>query len=162
MNVRNTAFGCGGAIHYPISAQAERWLVSRLPADIESPAGALVTRAIADFGYDGSVIDAGRQRKEFYQADEAVERKWGGFLRKKTRINSSQILQMAFAVGSLQASHAKMIAYFTGFLDETFALAEIASNLPPPDDDAGTVELKLFFRVAALAGARDVPVFIDA
>ncbi|HDR9103160.1 TPA: hypothetical protein QDB15_006802 [Burkholderia vietnamiensis] len=161
-NVRDGAFGCGGAIHYPISEQAERWLMSRLPVDMQSPQGVLLTRAITDFGYDGSVIDVGRRQKQFYQADKAVERRWGGFLRKKTRVNSSQILQMVFAVGSLQASHAKMVAYFMGFLNDALELVDAESNFPQPADDAGTIELKLFFRIAASAGTQAVPVFIDA
>jgi hypothetical protein len=161
-NVRNTAFGCGGAIRYPISVQAEHWLLSRLPSDLSSPQGSLLTRAIADFRYDGAVIDAGRRRKELYEADEPVERQWGGFLRKKTRINSSQILHMSFAVGNLQAVHAKLVAYFVGFLNDAFAVANTPLNFPQPDDDAATIEFKQFFRVAALAGVQNLPVFIDA
>lgn len=162
MNVRNSAFGCGGAIRYPISTQAERWLVSRLPSDLSSAAGVLLTRAIADFRYDGAVIDAGRRRKEFYEADAPVERKWGGLFRKKTRISSSQILHMAFAVGSLQPVHARLVALFVGYLDAEFAVAEVPSVFPAPEDDPCTIELKYFFRVAALAGTQNVAVFVDA
>jgi hypothetical protein len=161
-NVRNTTFGCGGAIHYPISAEAEHWLLSRLPSDLSSPRGSLLTRAIADFRYDGAVIDAGRRRKEIYAAGEPVERQWGGFLRKKTRINSSQMLQMSFAVGNLPAAHAKLVAYIVGFLNDAFDVANTPMNLPQPEDDAAIIEFKQFFRVAALAGAQNLSVFVDA
>lgn len=161
-NVRSADFGCGGAIHYPISAQAERWLVSRLPADLNTPRGQLLTRAIADFNYDGAGIDAARSRKDLYESEIPAERKWGSFFSKKTRITSSQILHMAFTVGSLQAAHAKMIAYFLGFLNDDFSVANDSTNLPQPGDDPRTIEMKYFFCAAALAGANAVPVLVDA
>ena len=161
-NVRSRDFGCGGAIHYPLSAQAERWLVSRLPDDLHSPRGHLLTLAIADFKYDGAGIDAARGRNELYESSVPIERRWGGFFSKKTRITSSQILHMAFAVGSIQAAHAKLIAYFLGFLNDSFAVADSPADSPQPSDDDRTKELKFFFATAALAGTSDVPLFIDA
>lgn len=161
-NIRSTDFGCGGTIHYPISAQAERWLVSKLPADLNTPRGQLLTRAIAHFNFDGAGINAVRSRENLYESVVPAERKWGGFFSKKARITSSQMLHMAFAVGSLQAAHAKMIAYFLGFLNDDFSIANDPANSPQPEDDARTIELKYFFSAAALAGINEVSVLIDA
>ncbi|NHQ87356.1 hypothetical protein HA050_14665 [Iodobacter sp. HSC-16F04] len=161
-NIRSVDFGCGGAIHYPISAQAERWLLSRLPSDLNSPRGFLLKQAIADFNFDGLAIDTVRNRQDLYESSKPEERKWGSFFSKKTRITSSQILHMAFCVGSLQAQHAKLVAYFLGFLDDDFSIANDSANLPQPGDDDRTIELKSFFAVASLAGVNEVSVFIDA
>jgi len=161
-NIRATDFGCGGAIGYPISAQAERWLMSRLPADLNTPRGRLLTRAITDFKFDGSVIDATRSRKDVYESDVPVERKWGGLLSRKTRITSSQILHMTFGVGNLQATHAKLIAYFLGFLGDDFNIANDPADAPLPQDDTVTLELKYFLAIAALAGISEKPVLVDA
>jgi len=161
-NIRSADFGCGGAVHYPITAVAEHWLVSRLPTDLSASAGRLLTQAIADFGYDGAVVDDARVRKELYEADKPQERKWGGFFSKKTRITSSQIIQMAFFVGNLQPAHAKMIAWFLGFLNDDSSISDNPLNRPQPDDDNGVIEMKLFFSVAALAGTNNIPVLIDA
>jgi len=161
-NIRSVAFGCGGTIHYPITAQAERWLVSRLPADLSTKRGQLLTRAIADFNYDGSGIDAARSRGDLCESKTPVERKWGSFFSKKTRITSSQILHMAFGVGSLQSAHAKLIAYFLGYVNDDFSVVHDPANFPQSDDDSRTVELKFFFSVAALAGTSEVPVLVDA
>ena len=161
-NVRSSDFGCGGAIHYPISAQAERWMVSRLPSDLNTPRGLLLTRAIADFNYDGAGVDAARGRKDLYESDAPAERKWGSFFSKKTRVSSSQILHMSFFVGGLQATHAKLIAYFLGYLNDDFSFADTPNNFPQPGDDAITMELKYFFSVAALAGTNGATVLIDA
>lgn len=161
-NVRGADFGCGGAIHYPITARAESWLVSRLPADLDSRRGQLLVRAIADFEFDGACIDAVRGRKDLYQADAPAERKWGGFFSRKTRITSSQILHMAFAVGSLQPAHAKLVAYFLGYLNDDFSASSERDLAPLPGDDGCVVELKNFLRTAALAGPNGVPVLVDA
>ncbi len=161
-NIRSADFGCGGAIHYPITEQAERWLVSRLPDDLTTPRGFMLTSAIADFNFDGADIDAARNRKDLYDANTSAERKWGSLLSKKTRITSSQILHMAFNVGSLQPAHAKLVAFFLGFLNDEFDISDDPANLPQPGDDDRTKELKLFFTAAALAGTYQAPVFIDA
>ena len=161
-NIRADDFGCGGAVHYPITALAEHWLISRLPTDLSAPAGRLLVQAIADFGYDGAVVDDARTRKDLFATDKPQERKWGGFFSKKTRITSSQILQMAFFVGNLQPAHAKMIAWFLGFLNDDFSIADNPLNRPQRDDDVGIGEMKLFFSVAALAGTNNIPVLIDA
>ncbi|WP_035051680.1 hypothetical protein [Andreprevotia chitinilytica] len=161
-NVRSADFGCGGGIHYPITAQAERWLLSRLPDDLNSAPGQLLIRAIADFGFDGADIDAARNRKELYEAGKPLERKWGGFFSGKTRITSSQILHMAFGVGSLQPAHAKLIAYFLGFVNDDFNIADNPANQPQRGDDDRTVEMKYFFSVAAHSGTNNVAVLVDA
>ena len=161
-NLLSDDFGCGGAVHYPITAQAESWLLSRLPADLSTLAGQLLSKAIKDFNYDGACIDAARGRKELYESTTAPERKWGGFFSKKTRITSSQILHMTFAVGSLESAHAKMLAYFLGFLNDAFEIVTSPETVRQLDDDERIVELKHFYSLAALAGTSNVPVFVDA
>jgi hypothetical protein len=160
-NLRRTAFGCGGAIHYPIPREAEEWLVSRLPEDLGGVAGKVMLKAIVELKLDGATVDAARSRNDLYSGKNPVERKWGGFLSKKT-VNSSQLLQMLLGVGSMQPSHAKMVAFFLGFLTESFQMDERAINKAAPTDNGGVVEFKLFLAAAALAGTASVPLLIDA
>lgn len=159
-NIRAADFGCGGDIHYPLSEQAERWLLARLPADLSSGVGLLLKQAIADHGYDGAVIEASRHRKDLYEARIALHREWDD--PAKTRITSSQILHMTFALGNLPPTHARLIAYYLGFINDRGFPADSPENLPQPKDDRCIVELKYFFLTAALAGAGDVPMMIDA
>ena len=161
-NLRSSDFGCGGAIHYPVSLQAEKWLVSRLPGDLNTRSGQLLTQALKDFDFNGACIDAARERKDLYSSSTPATRKWGGFLSKKTLITSSQILHMAFAVGSLQPAHAKLVAYFLGFLSDDFQPIDLPSNRSQSGDDGPVQDLKLFLSVAALAGSSNIPVLIDA
>jgi hypothetical protein len=161
-NIAHTDFGCGGTIHYPISARAEQWLLTRLPDDLKSPAGVLFTHAVTEFGFDGAVIDAVRDRQDFYAAEAAAVREWDRPPNGKLRVTSSQILQMSFTVGSLQPAHAKLVAFFLGFLDEHGFPVDQPENRPLPDDDPSITEMKYFFACAALAGATNVSVMIDA
>ena len=55
-NVSGRPFGCVGAIQYPITAAAERWLLDQLP-DIEEPLTWLLLRqGVQDLGYDGEAV----------------------------------------------------------------------------------------------------------
>src|SRR4051812_40633572 len=47
-------FGCVGELPTPLPAPVEKWLVERLPQDLESVSGFLLRKAIGDFGYDGA------------------------------------------------------------------------------------------------------------
>jgi hypothetical protein len=122
----------------------------------------LLIRAIADFEYDGADVDAQRSRKEFIEADVPFQRKWGSFFSKKTTITSSQIFHMAFSVGNIESAHAKLITYLLGFLNDDFAYTGTPTDLPQPNDDPRVIELKLFFATCAFAGAKGLPVLVDA
>ena len=161
-NIRATDFGCGGAIHYPLSEKGEQWLLSRLPADIKSPAGQMLRKAIEDFKFDGAPISKARGNPQFSESREPQVRHWGRFFAGKFHVTSDQILHMAFGVGSLQPMHAKLLTYFLGYLNDRFEFVGDSANLVQPGDDQTTLELKFFLIVAALAGTSDIPVHIDA
>jgi len=52
-NLRGTAFGCGGAIDDPITKETQRWLVSRLPDDLDTEAGQTLLSTLKDLHLDG-------------------------------------------------------------------------------------------------------------
>jgi hypothetical protein len=162
-NLRNAAFGCGGAIHYPIERATEEWLLARLPDDISSPTGRLLMDALKEFGFDGKAIDAARARKELYVSDTPVKRTWGNWLSKKA-IASSQVLQFLVGVGHLQPAHAKMAAVFFGFNDVSPDKPTTVSfeNSPHPDDIDGVAEFKMFLNAASFAGVHGFELLIDA
>lgn len=162
-NIRSVDFGCGGCIQYPISAQAEQWLRSRLPDDLSSPRGQLLTGALQDLDFDGAPVDAQRHRNDLYESSTPPERKWGRFFGKKTRITSSQILHMSFNLGPLGSTHARLIAFFLGFLDADFSLEGAIDDFQSqPTDDACIQQLRLFYATVATAGVNGLEVFIDA
>jgi hypothetical protein len=161
-NLQNRDFGCGGAIHYPITAAAEQWLLSRLPDDLNSPRGRFLTRALKDLNFDGAAIDAARSRKELYAAARPVERKWGGSIFSRTRLTSSQVLHVLIGSGSLEPTHAKFVAYFLGFMTEAFAIDDSPNNQPSSTDEPRIAELKRFMSAVAFAGQHGVTLLVDA
>jgi hypothetical protein len=161
-NLQTRDFGCGGAIHYPITASAERWLISRLPDDLDRPRGRLLVRAFKELDVNGGAIDESRGRKELYEAARPVERKWGGSFFSRTRVTSSQILHMLIGVGSLEAEHAKLIAYILGFMTDAFALDDAPKNQPSVSDEPRIAELKRFLTAGAFAGQHGVKLLVDA
>lgn len=161
-NLNGGGFGCGGALHYPLAERTEAWLLACLPDDLASMRGRLLLHAIRHYGFDGAAIDAARSRRELYESAQPAVRSWRGLPWRKTRITSSQILHMMFAVGPLAPADARHIAHFLGFLDASGQIIDSPANQPAPEDDAGTAELKRFLALTARAGARGVGIFIDA
>jgi hypothetical protein len=69
---------------------------------------------------------------------------------------------MLLGVGSMQPDHAKMVAFFLGFLTDSFKIDERPINAAVPRDNGGVIEFKLFLGAATLAGTANVPLLIDA
>jgi hypothetical protein len=161
-NIKQVDFGCGGAINYPLTAATEKWLISMLPEDINSQAGKLLQMAINDFNFDGKAIDASRNRKDLYESSVPEIRKWGSFFSKKTSISSSQILHMIMNVGNLQPAHAKLVAYFLGYINDSFECIDKNENRPTNNDDRGVGQFKELFMAMSFAGTKGYSVFVDS
>src|SRR5688572_26956535 len=95
--------GCVGILPAPLPAAAEKWLVERLPDDLESVGGFLLRKAIGDFGYDGArartLREAGR-----LEAKGPFERHYGPFFRRFV-VSSEQILEELLCAGDIAPAH---------------------------------------------------------
>jgi len=158
-NLQRRDFGCGGAIHYPITAAAEQWLVGRLPKDADDARLQLFLRACKQFGFDGAAIDAARKRKELYEASAPIERTWEKSFFSRVRVKSSQLLQMLVGEGSLDAARALLGADLLGFTNP-----ETAQDNPvrTAQHDERTQEFTHFLNAAAFAGRHGVALLVDA
>ena len=136
-------------------------MLSRLPEDLSSAAGTLFLRAVKDFNFDGADVDAARSRRELYALQRPLERKWGSLFSRKT-VTSSQLLHMLVGVGSLNPAHARLSAYFLGFLDDRFERSDRSDNHPSTADDGIVAEFKLFLAAAAFAGTHKANLLVDA
>jgi len=160
-NIRHASFGCGGGLRYPISAAAEAWLMSCLPSDLSSSKGTLALQAVEDFASDVRDIDGSRQSGVFFEAASPTVKASGSFFRSKT-ISSSQVIKLLLFVGSLSHVHARMMAYFLGYLDDKFAATERARGKRPRNSDQSTADIHYFLQGCALAGERGTTLYVDA
>jgi hypothetical protein len=108
-------FGCYQAINYPIEAQTEKWLLARLPADLDSSAGRLLRKLVADLQCDGAAVAALRNSPAHMESRRSETRAWGGFL-SKWRLTSDQLLEMILAHEGLEPLQCALLCLVLGTL----------------------------------------------
>jgi len=161
-NLRGTAFGCGGAIDDPITKETQRWLVSRLPDDLDTEAGQTLLSTLKDLHLDGIGAEATRLRNAIHTAKQPVSRTWGRFWRKKTRISSSQVLHMLIGEGPLSPMHTQIVCRLLGFLNDELKPEFRIDNFAAASDTPGIIQFKLFLAAATFAGSNNHHLFVEA
>jgi hypothetical protein len=154
-NLFEQPYGCYGSISYPISAEAEKWLMSLLPKELKTAAGHMLRSAVTDFGYTGGMFLEMRPQEMFFESQTPVKRKWGSWLSGWT-LTSDQLLEMLFGLGDLQPAHCKMMCLILGMLQ----IDEDAEPLPPPPEEAEQVAHAL--NAMARAAQLEVELLVDA
>lgn len=153
--------GCAGVIRHPISAAAERWLLHRLPDDLEAPAARQLMAGLQQAQADGQMVDRLRALHRHYELRRPVQRRWGRRFGHHTTVTSSQLLQVALHAGSLLPSQARLLAGALGYLDDHQQPRVDAGMACMPQDDASVRALKHFLSMTAAAGQRGAGVFIS-
>lgn len=159
-------YGCVGLVPAPLSADAERWLVERLPEDIEGLPGFLLRKAIAEYGYTGEL--AGRLRQTGILAPRGgYTRHYGPFFRRFT-VSTDQVIEELFCAGDVEPAHALAVLVHLGLLtvdgkapasmDDGPLLGEVVGEVPArrartactvtleEGDDPSLVGLKRYLR----------------
>jgi hypothetical protein len=173
-NLLGVPFGCVGSINYPISAQAERWLLDQLPDNEHPLVFVLLQKILREQGYSGAT--GARLRSQagmFVASDTRLERDVSG-----VHVTSDQVFEILFLSAPVRPAHAALLLQLFGGIardldaDTMLQLAVPPSrdwidehapflHQPSPHDDASISELKAFFE-ALYAGFRlGVPVLLD-
>lgn len=105
---------CVGVVLTPVSANGERWLVERLPEELESLPGFLLRKAIGDFGYDGKKAEELRKAGQL-AAPEPFLRHYGPFYQRFV-VSSEQILEELLCAGDIAPPHALAVLLHLGAL----------------------------------------------
>lgn len=180
-NVLKRPFGCIGHVGYPISTQAETWLLDQLPVPDEPLIWLLLRQGVDEFEYDGSSIAPLRQAANengegVYFEDQRLQyRKLGEF-----NIDANQVFEMFFAVGSyVLPNHAALLLLFTHAIPRNIEADEIIhikdapkhSNLAEKypfnitikdEDDQSTAEFKQMLHAMYVAWKLSVRFMVDA
>lgn len=165
-------FGCMGFVQYPISRDAERWMLDRLPVPDDTLVWMLLKQGIKEFEYDGATVKPLRAASDTYFEERMVfQRRLGEF-----SIDANQLFEMIFAVGNIQPNHGALLLLFLGAIDRALEADEIMKITPAPadaeqkhpfklqvtdNDDATTRDIKGFFHALYIAWKLNVTMKLD-
>lgn len=172
-NVLGRPFGCYGAINYPISSAAEKWLLDQLPSNLDPLLWLLLREALIE--NDGHPVEALRASGAYFEERNVRGRQYSEHI-----ASADQVFQMLFLFGHIQAGHAGILLLFfhavprdgiesddiTRILDGTLPQDEKEERFPfileyAGEDDPSIVEFKTFFRAMHRAWILNVPLLLD-
>lgn len=170
-NMRGVPFGCIGAIQYPISAAAERWLLDRLPSIEEPLPWLLLRQGVQELGYDGESVRPLRAGGTYFEERRVPGRDLVEFV-----FTANQAFEMLFMLGGIQPAHAGVLLLLFNAIPRGVEAGQIVQimngsasaddfplTLPSVtlDDDRTVAELKDFFMALHRAWSLGVPLLLD-
>jgi hypothetical protein len=124
-------FGCLGSINYPISLDAERWLLAQLPGNDDPLLFVLLQKALREMGYTGDTAAALRARfGVFMESVDAVDRDVGGMV-----VTADQVFELLFLAGGIRPAHGAMLLQFFGGISRNLDADIMMQLAAPPSDD---------------------------
>jgi hypothetical protein len=162
-------FGCFSHINYPISRNAELWLLKQLPSPDEPLIFLLLSRTMRDFNFNNEHVAAMRDRPGVFF--ETAER-FGKTL-EDAQINTNQIFEMLFLSERIHPEHGVLLLLFFGAIPREIdaealmdysqpGTRQIAFLLKPEsDDDESITALKGFFEALYIAHGLNVSLSLD-
>ncbi|MHB8626851.1 MAG: hypothetical protein ACYDBJ_19375 [Aggregatilineales bacterium] len=172
-NAAGRAFGCFGAINYPLTRAAEWWLLQHLPTVDEPLPYLLLGQALQDSPGLGERAAPSRATPGvIFQTGEVFARRLGEF-----SVTTNQTFELLFLVDSILPTYAAMLMLFFGVIrrdleaDEMQTLTPAPADWethfpfqlsPDPTDDETIAALKQFFAALRIAYGLDVSLSLDA
>jgi hypothetical protein len=166
------AFGCMGQIDYPISHQAEVWLLKQMPLTDETLVWLMLKQAVEEMHMDGSMVTQMREVGQPFFEDKSVMARGLGEL----TVNTNQLFQMTFLAGSITPAYASVLLLLYKAIarnldaDTLMSLAtspEDAQERYPflhqadPEDDNSVRQFKQFLQALYLAWVLNVKLTLD-
>jgi hypothetical protein len=173
-NRTGSPFGCMNFIQYPITEQAENWLLDQLPVPDEPLVWLLVRQVIKEFKYDGSTVREWRDAEGiFFESPNVIGRRLG-----ELNVDSNQMFEVLFGRRPyIIPRQAVLLLMFLKAIDRDLEADEIRELDPAPanvedvyplilmdspEDDATISQLKAFLRALYTAWALNVNLLVDA
>lgn len=173
-NVSGVPFGCMNFIQYPITGEAERWLLDRLPGIDEPLVWLLLRQGVQELGYDGAIVAPLRASDTYFEEQRLPGRDLREFV-----INANQVFQMLFLTGHIQPAHAGVLLLLFGAIRRDIEAHQIVHVMnralpaqqitrdfpflmrPEEGDDRSVADLKRFFYALYRAWTLDVQLLLD-
>ena len=149
-NIADRPFGCFAKINYPIRKEAEEWLLSRLPGDVNDPNLSMLFRFLADLQIDGRPVDA--VRAQLCELKEPVVRRWTTPTGQQ-QVTSSQVIHMLAFGGNIAPQQA-------GLYTKLLGLASVLSEPHPPSSNIE--QFKTFMCAIVMSGRLNAQIGVDA
>jgi hypothetical protein len=149
-NIADRSFGCIAKINYPIRKEAEEWLLSRLPNDVDDPNLQLLFRFLSELKVDGRPVDA--MRPKLCESKEPIVRRWGSPPDVK-QVTSSQIIHMLASGGNITPQQAVLYTKMLG-------LTSVLSDPHPPSSNIE--QFKTMMCAIVMAGRLNTGISVDA
>lgn len=180
-------FGCYNVVSYPISTDGERWLARLGEAAVDKGLpNNILLRFIMDEDVTGEIFAKLRadSRGVFLQQNAPFEVVIEKKLLKKTKVNTDQILDMLFSLGTMERTHQMFLLFFSGGViisddepnPELFTGSVQAAAIkgadesvsywvfdlsPAPSDDVSITQMKRYFRSVFAAFATGETLTMD-
>jgi hypothetical protein len=173
-NRAGSPFGCISAINYPISAQAERWLLDQMPDQNHLLSFVLLQKTLCEMGYTGESAAPLRQREGmFWESVEPLARDMGSF-----QVSGDQVFELLFLSGPIYPAHGSLLLLFFGGISQDLDADTLMQLASPPSrdwiqttaplllaphaaDDESIHTLKDFFAALHTAYRLGVPLLLD-
>ncbi|MBX3081026.1 MAG: hypothetical protein KF716_05280 [Anaerolineae bacterium] len=173
-NVLDKPFGCFNTINYPISQQAEVWLLKRLPTPEDPLIFLLVQQAVQDIQPNSELAEQiGSMRSRpgvFFQSSEVLGRRYD-----EMTITTNHIFQLLFLPESINPAYGSLLLLLFNAIPRDMDaehLMQLASSTPDRDiplliedelgDDQTLADIKDFLRAVHRAHALHVTLSLDA
>jgi len=173
-NLFGTPFSCTGSINYPISAQAERWLLDQLPSNDTPLLFMLLQRMIIERGYTGQAAAPLRAQQGVFMENEQTPTRD----LEAVQVTGDQVFEMLFLTGPIRPAYGTLLLQLFGGLSADLDADDMMKLAVPPsedwidahtpflhrihaEDDASIKALKGFFYALHVGYRLSVPVLLD-
>jgi hypothetical protein len=172
-NVLDKPFGCFSTINYPITQQAEVWLLKRLPTPDEPLIFLLVQQAVQDIQPNVELAEQINSMRErpgvFFQSSEVLGRRYD-----EMTITTNHIFQLLFLPESINPAYGSLLLLLFGAIPRDMDAEQLmrlanstAQDLPllvedELGDDQTLADVKDYLRALHRAHALRVTVSLDA
>ncbi len=171
-NVQGKPFGCFGRIGYPISDQAERWLLLQLPLPEQAPlVWTLLQQNLRDLNQHSQQVQAVRQSGNIFEGEGNPRRKLG-----EIALSGDNVFYFLFMQGHIIPSRAAVTLLFFDAIPRNIDATDMFKLAPAPadvkqrypllitegvDDDRTVTEIKAFLRALYTAWRLNVDLLLD-